>query len=58
MECNRTASFPRVLSGKRIERHEVDRAGAFDSMSDEALAAALVEKMAELGLTGPGDTKH
>src|ERR1700684_1675773 len=43
-----------VLSGKRIERHEIDEAGAFDSMSDEALAAALVAKMAELGLTGPG----
>jgi hypothetical protein len=41
-----------------IDRHEVGSAGAFDSMSDEALAAALVEKMTELGLTGPGDTKH
>jgi hypothetical protein len=47
-----------VLSGKRIERHEVDRAGAFDSMSDEALAAALVAKMAELGLAPDEETKH
>ena len=47
-----------VLSGKRIERHEIDEAGAFDSMSDEALAAALVAKMAQLGLAPDEETKH
>ena len=41
--------------------HEIKHDGyrvIVHSMSDEALAAALVAKMAELGLTGPGDTKH
>jgi hypothetical protein len=41
-----------------IDRHEVGNPGAFDSMSDEALAAALVAKMAELGLAPDEETKH
>jgi hypothetical protein len=46
-----------VLSGKRIERHEVDKAGAFEALSDDDLAAEIAAKLSEVGIA-PAETKH
>ena len=40
-----------VLSGHRIERSEVGGPGEFDTLSDDELECALLERLSALGLT-------
>jgi hypothetical protein len=40
-----------VLTGKRIERSEVGGPSEFETMTDEELERALIERMARLGFT-------
>jgi hypothetical protein len=47
-----------VLSGKWIERAEVGAPGEYETMTDEELERALIERMARLGLTDVGQTQH
>jgi hypothetical protein len=39
------------LSGKRVERSEVGALGEFETMGDDDLERALMERMARLGFT-------
>jgi hypothetical protein len=39
-----------ILSGKRIERREIGAPGEFETMTDEELERALMERIARLGL--------
>jgi hypothetical protein len=47
-----------VLSGKRIERSEVGAPGEFETMTDEELERALIERIARLGLRDVAETQH
>jgi hypothetical protein len=47
-----------VLSGKWIERAEVGAPGEFETMTDEELERALIERMARLGFTIMGEIQH
>jgi phage terminase small subunit len=47
-----------VLSGKRIERSEVGAAGEFETMADDELECALMERVARLGFADLGETQH
>jgi hypothetical protein len=47
-----------VLSGKWIERAEVGAPGEFETMTDDELERALMERIARLGLTDVGETQH
>jgi ABC-type branched-subunit amino acid transport system substrate-binding protein len=47
-----------VLSGKWIERAEIGAPGEFETMTDDELERALMERMARLGLTDVGETQH
>ena len=49
-----------VLTGKRIERQEVGRPGEFETMTDDELERALIERFSALGLTpdAGSDTRH
>jgi hypothetical protein len=44
-----------VLTGERVERSEVGAPGEFETMTDDELKRALIERMARLGLTDVGD---
>jgi hypothetical protein len=46
-----------VLSGQRIERTEVGAPGEFETMIDEQLERALLDKVMKLGLEVSG-TQH
>jgi hypothetical protein len=50
----------RVLSRHRIERREVGSPGAFDTLTDDELERALIERFKTLGLTpdAGSDTRH
>ena len=47
-----------VLSGKRIERSEFGAPGVFETMTDEELERALIERIARLGLRDVAETQH
>jgi hypothetical protein len=49
-----------ILSGHRIERCEVGPPGAFDTMTDDELERALIERLSALGLTpdAGSDTRY
>jgi hypothetical protein len=47
-----------VLSGKWIERVEVGTPGEFETMTDDELERALMERVARLGFTNVGETQH
>jgi hypothetical protein len=47
-----------VLSGKWIERAEIGAPGEFETMTDDELERALVERIARLGFTDVGETQH
>jgi phage terminase small subunit len=47
-----------VLSGKRIERAEIGAPGEFETMTDDELERALMERVARLGFTHVGETQH
>jgi phage terminase small subunit len=47
-----------VLSGQRIERREIGAPGEFETMTDEELERALIERIARLDLTDVGETPH
>jgi hypothetical protein len=47
-----------IFSGKRIERAEIGAPGEFETMTDDELERALMERMARLGLTDVGETQH
>jgi hypothetical protein len=47
-----------VLSGKWIERAEVGAPGEFETMTDEELERALIERVQKLGLGDFGETEH
>jgi hypothetical protein len=40
-----------ILSGKRVERSEVDGPGEFETMGDDDLERALIERLEWLGLS-------
>jgi hypothetical protein len=47
-----------VLSGKWIERAKIGAPGEFETMTDDELERALVERIARLGFTDVGETQH
>jgi hypothetical protein len=49
-----------VLSGKWIERTEIGAPGEFETMTDDELERALVERFSALGLTrdAGNDSRH
>jgi hypothetical protein len=46
-----------ILSGKRIERREIGAPGEFETMTDEELEHALIDKVMKFGLE-IGGTQH
>jgi phage terminase small subunit len=42
-----------ILSGKRIERAEIGTPGEFETMTDDELERALMERLERLGLSTP-----
>jgi hypothetical protein len=49
-----------ILSGQRIERKEVGTPGVFDSLTDDELERALIERINALGLMpdAGSETRH
>ena len=49
-----------ILSGQRIERREIGAPGEFESLTDDELERAVVERFNALGLTpdAGSDTRH
>jgi hypothetical protein len=47
-----------VLSGKWVERAEIGPPGEFETMTDDELERALMERMQKLGLVDFGEAQH
>jgi hypothetical protein len=47
-----------VLSGKWIERSEVGAPGEYETMTDDELELALIERAQKFGLGDFGETQH
>jgi hypothetical protein len=51
----RAVQIKAVLSGKWVERAEIGGPGEFETMTDEELERALIDKVMKLGIVGVGE---